>query len=73
MVGKQQVFIVKQQVLVFIMTYMFGNKWMPKPTWDVYGNVPKEWFKCHENPMNSILESDYHIFIPEPKVSLDNV
>lgn len=53
---KQQVFTVQQQVLVFIIAYMFANKWKPRLLWCIYGNVPEEILKGHKISMNNILE-----------------
>lgn len=56
---KQQVFIVKQQVLVFIMinSICLQIQKMPHPPWCIYGSLLEdERSKGREIPMNSILE-----------------
>lgn len=50
-------FIVKKQVLVFIIIYMFANKWLPDLLWFIHGNMLEEFLKGHFFiSMNSILE-----------------
>lgn len=60
-----QVFIDRQQVGVFVIIYVFANKWMPGPLWCTSGECPKG----HEISMNSRGEviSILLLLLPGPK------
>lgn len=61
---KQQVFIDRQQVEVFIMIYVLRNERMPGPLWGVSG----ESLKGHEISMNSRAEViSILLLLPGPK------